>query len=96
MASIANNIGIPTISSGPLSSSLSPSVSPHKPSEDDSEDKKEVILETQEEKKETIPIVFHWDHGGNEIYVCGSFNNWMKIPMTRRWVEFYFHNYSVN
>lgn len=85
LASIASNIGIPTISSGPLSSSRSPSVSPHKPSEDDSEeDKKEVILKTKEEKKErTIPIVFHWDHGGNEIYVCGSFNNWMKIPMTR-------------
>ena len=33
-----------------------------------------------------IPIVFHWDLKGGEsdIYVCGSFNNWEKIPMNKR------------
>ena len=34
-----------------------------------------------------IPIVFRWDSGGNEVYICGSFNNWeSKIPMTNRFV----------
>jgi 5'-AMP-activated protein kinase regulatory beta subunit len=34
-------------------------------------------------KEKSIPIVFHWDHGGNDVYVCGSFNNWRKIPMNK-------------
>ena len=30
--------------------------------------------------------MFRWDGGGNEIYVCGTFNDWeTKIPMTNRY-----------
>ncbi len=37
--------------------------------------------------KRKIPIVFRWDSGGNEVYVCGEFNNWeTKIPLTNRCV----------
>lgn len=46
--------------------------------------KKEKVEEKREEKTKAIPIVFHWDHGGNEVYVCGTFSNWEKIPMNKR------------
>lgn len=49
---------------------------------------KDIPQATPLEKKQVklIPIVFHWDHGGNgnDVYVCGSFNNWEKIPMNKR------------
>ena len=36
--------------------------------------------------RQSIPIVFRWDSGGHEAYICGSFNNWeTKIPMTNRY-----------
>ena len=35
-------------------------------------------------KVETIPSVFKWIHGGREVFVTGSFNNWEgKFPMQR-------------
>lgn len=48
----------------------------------------EAIPKAKKQEK-LIPIVFHWDHKGNEssVYVCGSFNNWEKIPMNKRYVE---------
>ena len=39
----------------------------------------------QFDENKRIPIVFHWDHGGQEVYVCGSFNEWERIPMTKRY-----------
>lgn len=30
------------------------------------------------------PTVFRWTGGGKEVYLSGSFNNWSKIPLTRR------------
>ncbi len=39
----------------------------------------------QVDEDKTLPIVFHWDHGGQEVYVCGSFNEWERIPMTKRY-----------
>ena len=34
--------------------------------------------------EETIPTEFKWVHGGEDVYVCGSFNSWQgKIQMTR-------------
>lgn len=46
-----------------------------------------MISDSSPAEKRTIPIVFRWDGGGNEVYICGSFNNWeTKIPMTNRWV----------
>lgn len=33
-------------------------------------------------KLETVPTAFRWVHGGNEVFVTGSFNNWQgKIHM---------------
>ncbi len=28
---------------------------------------------------------FSWDGGGKEVFVCGSFNGWEKIPMAKRY-----------
>lgn len=30
------------------------------------------------------PTVFRWTGGGKEVYLSGSFNNWSKLPLTRR------------
>lgn len=36
-----------------------------------------------------IPMVFRWDSGGREIYICGTFNNWeTKIPLTNSHGDF--------
>lgn len=35
-------------------------------------------------QKKTVPVVFHWEHGGDEVFLSGSFNNWKtKVPMTK-------------
>jgi 5'-AMP-activated protein kinase, regulatory beta subunit len=39
--------------------------------------------------EETVPTVFSWAHGGDEVYITGSFNNWSaKIPMHRSHDDF--------
>ena len=31
---------------------------------------------------EVVPTVFKWEHGGRNVYITGTFNNWdMQIPM---------------
>jgi polyisoprenoid-binding protein YceI len=27
---------------------------------------------------ESVPTVFRWDHGGRNVYITGTFNNWEK------------------
>jgi 5'-AMP-activated protein kinase regulatory beta subunit len=45
--------------------------------------------EAQQVSRQSIPIVFRWDSGGREVYICGSFNNWeTKIPMTNSHSDF--------
>lgn len=41
-----------------------------------------------------IPTVFKWEHGGKQVYITGSFNNWQtKIPMHKSGNDFiYIHN----
>jgi 5'-AMP-activated protein kinase regulatory beta subunit len=41
-----------------------------------------------------VPNVFKWDHGGRNVYITGTFNNWEKqIPMHRSGNDFsYVHN----
>jgi hypothetical protein len=41
-----------------------------------------------------IPTVFKWEHGGRNVYITGTFNNWEKqIPMHRSGNDFtYVHN----
>mmetsp|Transcript_24897 Transcript_24897/g.31245 ORF Transcript_24897/g.31245 Transcript_24897/m.31245 type:complete len:344 (-) Transcript_24897:2558-3589(-) len=43
---------------------------------------------------ELVPTVFRWEHGGRQVYVTGTFNNWQKqIQMHRSGNDFtYIHN----
>ena len=43
---------------------------------------------------EVVPTVFKWEHGGRNVYITGTFNNWQKqIPMSRSGNNFtYIHN----
>ncbi|KAJ1450864.1 hypothetical protein M885DRAFT_531299 [Pelagophyceae sp. CCMP2097] len=43
---------------------------------------------------EVVPTVFRWEHGGRQVYVTGTFNNWEKqIAMHRSGNDFtYIHN----
>ena len=31
----------------------------------------------------TIAVAFSWAHGGHDVYLCGSFSKWRRIPMTK-------------
>lgn len=33
---------------------------------------------------QSLPVVFKWDGTGKDIFLCGSFNNWQRIPMNKR------------
>jgi 5'-AMP-activated protein kinase regulatory beta subunit len=43
---------------------------------------------------DVVPTVFRWEHGGRDVYITGTFNNWTKqIPMHRSGNDFtYIHN----
>jgi 5'-AMP-activated protein kinase regulatory beta subunit len=43
---------------------------------------------------ELVPTVFRWEHGGRQVYITGTFNNWEhQIPMHRSGNDFaYIHN----
>jgi hypothetical protein len=38
-----------------------------------------------------VPVMFKWTHGGQRVFLTGTFNNWAKegIPMVRSGQEFY-------
>ncbi|KAK2148784.1 hypothetical protein LSH36_484g04131 [Paralvinella palmiformis] len=43
------------------------------------------VLEFQQEmhsaeSSSSVTHEFLWEHGGQDVYLCGSFNNWMPIP----------------
>ncbi|CAM9963276.1 unnamed protein product [Pylaiella littoralis] len=46
-----------------------------------------------EEEEQLVPTVFRWEHGGRQVYITGTFNNWEKqIPMHRSGNDFtYIH-----
>lgn len=46
------------------------------------------------EQEELVPTVFRWEHGGRQVYITGTFNNWEKqLPMHRSGNDFtYIHN----
>ncbi|KAG5178601.1 hypothetical protein JKP88DRAFT_329184 [Tribonema minus] len=48
----------------------------------------------QEEEDNVVPTVFRWEHGGRQVYITGTFNNWEKqIPMHRSGNDFtYIHD----
>jgi 5'-AMP-activated protein kinase regulatory beta subunit len=43
---------------------------------------------------DTVPTVFRWEHGGRQVYITGTFNEWSRqIPMHRSGNDFtYIHN----
>mmetsp|Transcript_10537 Transcript_10537/g.31730 ORF Transcript_10537/g.31730 Transcript_10537/m.31730 type:complete len:201 (+) Transcript_10537:160-762(+) len=43
---------------------------------------------------DTVPTVFRWEHGGRQVYITGTFNNWERqIPMHRSGNDFtYIHD----
>mmetsp|Transcript_13165 Transcript_13165/g.23109 ORF Transcript_13165/g.23109 Transcript_13165/m.23109 type:complete len:255 (-) Transcript_13165:359-1123(-) len=45
-------------------------------------------------EEELVPTVFRWEHGGRQVYITGTFNNWEKqIQMHRSGNDFtYIHN----
>ncbi|CAN0431908.1 unnamed protein product, partial [Laminaria digitata] len=44
-------------------------------------------------EEQLVPTVFRWEHGGRQVYITGTFNNWEKqIPMHRSGNDFtYIH-----
>ena len=43
------------------------------------------------EDEEVVPVMFKWTHGGQRVFLTGTFNDWAKegIPMVRSGQEFY-------
>lgn len=43
---------------------------------------------------DVVPTVFRWEHGGRDVYITGTFNDWNRqIPMHRSGNDFtYIHN----
>jgi len=50
--------------------------------------------DTPGDHDDLVPTVFRWDHGGREVFITGTFNNWeTQIPMHRSGNDFtYIHN----
>ena len=46
------------------------------------------------EEEDMVPTVFRWEHGGRQVYITGTFNDWSRqIPMHRSGNDFtYIHN----
>ena len=43
----------------------------------------------QPPQQSVVPTVFRWEHGGNQVYITGTFNNWSRrIPMHRSGNDF--------
>jgi hypothetical protein len=51
-------------------------------------------LISDQDVDDTVPTVFKWEHGGRNVYITGTFNNWERqIPMHRSGNDFsYVHN----
>jgi len=53
-----------------------------------------VVADGDVENADVVPTVFKWEHGGRNVYITGTFNNWdRRIPMHRSGNDFsYVHN----
>jgi len=51
-------------------------------------------LKREDPDDDVVPTVFRWEHGGRQVYVTGTFNDWQRqIPMHRSGNDFtYIHN----
>lgn len=54
----------------------------------------EQSLSLEGDMDNSVPTVFKWEHGGRNVYITGTFNNWERqIPMHRSGNDFsYVHN----
>jgi hypothetical protein len=52
------------------------------------------IINSFGQTESLVPTVFKWEHGGRQVYITGTFNNWERqIPMHRSGNDFtYVHN----
>ena len=48
------------------------------------EDSQKINLEKEKEEKNTVPVIFRWDDGGNNVYVTGSFCNWGQFFLMKK------------
>ena len=78
---------IPSRTAPPLRQYRSDEPSGHRPSD-------EQALALEGDMDNTVPTVFKWEHGGRNVYITGTFNNWERqIPMHRSGNDFsYVHN----
>lgn len=54
-----------------------------------SDDDDEEVRQRRARRKLTVPTVFRWEYGGEEVYLSGSFNEWKtRIPMSYSGGEF--------
>ena len=37
-----------------------------------------ILLDLFFAEEELVPTVFRWEHGGRQVYITGTFNNWEK------------------
>ena len=63
-----------------------PEASPAPKKKEEEEEEKNDDNRVERDANKKVPIVFHWDHGGNHVYVCGTFNNWEKTQMNKRYI----------
>ncbi|TFJ85407.1 hypothetical protein NSK_003366 [Nannochloropsis salina CCMP1776] len=54
----------------------------------------EMAVDGDDREDDVVPTVFRWEHGGRQVYIQGTFNNWERqIPMHRSGNDFmYIHN----
>lgn len=44
--------------------------------------------EMADDDSKTVPTIIQWPHGGNKVYVTGTFANWRKkFPLTKRYLS---------
>lgn len=50
--------------------------------------------DSHEDDEDIVPTVFRWEHGGRNVFLTGTFNNWERqIPMHKSGNDFtYVHN----
>ena len=43
----------------------------------------------EDTEEDVVPTVFRWEHGGRQVFIQGTFNNWERqIPMHRSGNDF--------
>ncbi|CAD7956775.1 unnamed protein product [Amoebophrya sp. A25] len=84
-----NKSGSPTMETNAESKSGSEG-SKSKDSSDTAPASSSTIANATAKQTKEVPVVFTWTHGGQNVFLIGSFNNWSeKLPMVRSGLEFH-------